>query len=145
MYTNKIMLLFLMCMIVQFITASENSSWKVAFFKGYVAGYKEKSPTTHAGFSEILQTSWEAAFPLAPARGDDAEVVVQVGEQVRFFVGIQDPSVQQEETEKCINGMRKAHSLLAQWVPESTKASFFINKFVEEWKKRTGRKERDQR
>ena len=139
MYVMKSTLFFLICMTAQFFVASDNRSWKVVFFTGYVERYNQNSPTTHAGFAEVLRTSWEAASPLTPKHGDEAVMAFQVGEQVSFFVTLEDPVVQQKETEKCIEGMQQAQGTLTQWVPERAKAYFFIGKFVEEWKKRNQR------
>lgn len=127
-------ILLLQVFLVIDIYASQNDCWKVTFFNKYMEEYKKQSPTDHAGFSSIVAYSWQKAVDLVP--DPEKERAKRVAEQVQFFTTIADPKVQEEEAQKCIEGMKQAGSFAAYFVTIAYKAEQFVARFEDEHKQR---------
>lgn len=124
---------YVLCFLwMQHVFASEapNGCWKVSFFNGYMKEYGALESPSHEGIASVLQSSFDQAVAIAPEK--DQHLVAGVRDQVAYFVGLEDEEEKERELKKCQDGMKQAQSPWVRWAPESVKAHFFVNKFVEE-------------
>lgn len=141
MKISKILIVLCCWSLQQAILASDDepespNNWKVTFFREYLDGHKKLKSPTHPDVAKVLSDSFDKAAAEAPEA--DKEVVEIIGDQVRFFVSLQDPQIIEQEMEKCRKGMKEANSWYARIAPDCLKGNRFVQAFCDECKKRRG-------
>lgn len=111
-----------------------SNKWKIVFFDEYMKGYEGLDEPNHKTISQVLKKSFEKSESLIPEQ--DAELAAGVRDQVKFFIGLQDPDIIDREVKKCKDGMKEAHSVWAKMASQGTKARKFVSRFYKEYAKR---------
>lgn len=133
----RYLLIVLNIVFISSLYPNKQDSWEIVFYKTYISEYKKMSPDDYKGFSVLVKKSWKKAKSLVPQNSkEDLKLAAKITDQVNFFITITDPSLQEKETEKCINGMKKARGVLAGFASNTYKAKRFVQGFVKEYNKR---------